>query len=122
MTLTQLQQRLKEKIRTAARELFGVEVQQVAAEVPPRPELGDLAFPVSFELAKLVKQKTGEKQNPRPTAEQHKARLEGVEGVGGVETAGAGYITVFFDRARLLSLVARPDLGKAPHADEQRAK
>ena len=49
--MIELQQKLKDRIRTAARELFGVEVQQPAAEVPPRPELGDLAFPVSFELA-----------------------------------------------------------------------
>ena len=106
MTLTQLQQRLKEKIRTAARELFGVEVQQVAAEVPPRPELGDLAFPVSFELAKLIKQATGEKQNPRAIAEKLKSQLENIDEVSRVEIAGAGYINVFYDRAKLLSLFA----------------
>ncbi|HWF89447.1 MAG TPA: hypothetical protein VN659_11465, partial [Pyrinomonadaceae bacterium] len=64
MTLIELQQKLKDRIRTAARELFGVELNQLPAEVPPRPELGDLAFPISFELAKLIKQATGEKQNP----------------------------------------------------------
>ena len=108
MTLTQLQQRLKEKIRTAARELFGVEVQQPAAEVPPRPELGDLAFPVSFELAKLIKQATGEKQNPRAIAEKLKSQLEDIDEVSRVEIAGAGYINVFYDRAKLLSLFAGP--------------
>jgi arginyl-tRNA synthetase len=108
MTLTQLQQRLKEKIRTAARELFGVELQQPAAEVPPRPELGDLAFPVSFELAKLIKQATGEKQNPRAIAEKLKSQLEDIDEVSRVEIAGAGYINVFYDRAKLLSLFAGP--------------
>src|SRR6185369_7136749 len=75
MTLTDLQQKLKERIRAAAGELFGVEPQQLAAEMPPRPELGDLAFPVSFELAKMIKQATGEKQNPRAIAEKLKAKL-----------------------------------------------
>ena len=109
MTLAELQQKLKDRIRSAARELFGVEVQQLAADAPPRPELGDLAFPVSFELAKLIKQATGEKQAPRAIAEKLKLQLEDIEEVSRVEIAGAGYINVFFDRARLLSLFARPD-------------
>ena len=109
MTLAELQQKLKDRIRSAARELFGVELQQLAAEAPPRPELGDLAFPVSFELAKLIKQATGEKQAPRAIAEKLKSQLENIEEVSRVEIAGAGYINVFFDRARLLSLFARPD-------------
>src|SRR5688500_8365601 len=106
MTLIELQQKLRERIRSAASEIFGVEVQQLNAEAPPRAELGDLAFPVSFELAKLVKQATGEKQAPRAIAEKLKVQLEDIEEVARVEIAGAGYINVFFDRAKLLSLFA----------------
>ena len=106
MTLLDLQQELKERIRNAAREIFGVEVQQLNADAPPKPELGDLAFPVSFELAKLVKQATGEKIAPRTIAEKLKTELENVSEVARVEIAGAGYINVFFDRARLLHLFA----------------
>jgi len=109
MTLNELQQKLRERIRSAAKEIFGVEVQQLAAEAPPRPELGDLAFPVSFELAKLIKLATGEKQAPRAIAEKLKPRLEDIDEVERVEIAGAGYINVFFDRARLLSLFAGPN-------------
>jgi arginyl-tRNA synthetase len=108
MSLTDLQQKLRERIRSAARESFGVEVQQLNAEAPPRAELGDLAFPVSFELAKLIKQATGEKQAPRTIAEKLKAQLEDIEEVARVEIAGAGYINVFFDRAKLLGLFAGP--------------
>src|SRR5690349_19477486 len=104
MTLFNLQQQLKERIRTAARDLFGVEVQQLTADTPPKPELGDLAFPVSFELAKLVKQATGEKVAPRTIAEKLKPELESLPEVARVEIAGAGYINVFFDRAKLLQL------------------
>src|ERR1043165_6269880 len=109
MTLTELQQKLRERIRVAARETFGVELQQVNAETPPRAELGDLAFPVSFELAKLIKQATGEKQNPRNIAEQLKTQLEDIEEVSRVEIAGAGYINVFYDRAKLLGIFAGPN-------------
>ena len=76
MTLTEIQQKVKERIRLAAREIFSVETQQLNVETPPRPELGDLAFPVSFELAKLIKQATGEKQAPRAIEEKLKAKLE----------------------------------------------
>ncbi len=92
----------------AALELYGVELDQINAEAPPRAELGDLAFPVSFELAKLIKQGTGVKLAPRAIAEQLKSVLEGVEEVSRVEIAGAGYINVFFDRAKLLGLFASP--------------
>jgi arginyl-tRNA synthetase len=102
MTLLNLQQQLKERIHTAAHEMFGVEVQQLTADTPPRPELGDLAFPVCFELAKLIKQATGEKTAPRAIAERLKPALESIDEVERVEIAGAGYINVFFDRAKLL--------------------
>ncbi len=118
MALTDLQQKLRERIRSAARETFGVEVQQLSVETPPRPELGDLAFPVSFELAKLIKQATGEKQAPRAIAEKLKPQLEDIEEVSRVEIAGAGYINVFFDRARLLSLFAGPTQESAKQLDQ----
>src|SRR6267142_1685773 len=106
VTLIEIQDRLKQQVRAAALELFGIELEQVGAEVPPRPELGDLAFPVSFELAKRIKQSTGVKTAPRTIAERLKARLEKSAEVARVEVAGAGYLNVFFDRARLLSLFA----------------
>src|SRR5688572_32222022 len=122
MTLSDLQQKLKQRIQSAAHEIFGVELDQINADQPPKPELGDFAFPVSFELAKLVKQKTGEKQNPRAIAEQIKVRLEDIDEVARVEIAGAGYINVFFDRAKLLSLIALPDLGRTRQSDDERPK
>src|SRR5829696_6362408 len=103
LSLVNLQMSLRERVRGAASELFGVELEQVAAEVPPRTELGDLAFPVAFELAKRIKQATGEKRAPRAIAEQIAKALEEAEGVARVEVAGAGYLNVFFDRVRFLS-------------------
>lgn len=115
MNLIELQDRLKQAAVAAAHELFSIELEQVSAEVPPRPELGDLAFPVSFELAKRIKQSTGEKTNPRAIAEQLKTKLETLAEVSRVEVAGAGYLNVFFDRAKLLSLFA-PE--KAPQPED----
>ena len=106
MNLTDLQQKLKDQIRSAASELFTVSLEQPNAETPPRAELGDVAFPVSFELAKLIKQATGEKIAPRVVAEKLKSKLQEMPEVAQVEIAGPGYINVFFNRAALLRLFA----------------
>jgi arginyl-tRNA synthetase len=106
MNLIDLQQKLKDQIRNGANELFGVTLDQPNAETPPKPELGDLAFPVAFELAKLVRQSTGEKIAPRSIAEKLKTKLEELPEVASVEIAGPGYINVFLDRAKLLRLFA----------------
>src|SRR3979411_2606409 len=103
VNLIELQNRLRTALQTAAVELFQIELEQLVTEVPPRTELGDLAFPTAFELAKQIKQKTGEKRPPRSIAEQLKSALEAIDEVARVEVAGAGYLNVFFDRARLLS-------------------
>ena len=103
MNFTQLQKSLREKVHETAKEVFNVELENISAEIPPRTELGDLAFPVAFELAKQIKQQTGEKQNPRNIAEQLKIALEEGEFVEKVEVAGAGYLNVFYNRVKFLS-------------------
>jgi len=103
LQLITLQNKLTSRVRAVAKELFEVELDQVVTEVPPRTELGDLAFPVAFELTKQIKQKTGEKRAPRAIAEQLKSALEVLDEVSRVEVAGAGYLNVFFDRAKLLA-------------------
>ena len=103
MTLIEIQEILREAVRTTASEQFNVELASATAETPPKTELGDIAFPVAFELAKQIKQATGEKKNPREIAETLKSVLEKVDLVGSVEVAGAGYLNVFFDRSRFLA-------------------
>ncbi len=106
MSLIAIQDRLKQQVREAALELFGVELETLNAEAPPRPDLGDLAFPVSFELAKLIKQVSGVKLAPRTIAEKLKDKLERSSHVARIDVAGAGYLNVFFNRSKLLSLFA----------------
>ena len=113
MNLIQLQNDLKDTLRRAAHELFDVELEQIAMEVPPRTELGDLAFPIAFELAKQIKQKTGEKRAPRTIAEALKAKLDAINSGNRVEVAGAGYLNVFFDRPGLLSALTAISTGTA---------
>lgn len=103
MKLINLQDNLKALLREAARELFEIELDEIVVETPPRTELGDLAFPIAFELAKRIKQKSGEKRAPRSIADTLREKLEKIDEVARVEVAGAGYLNIFFDRAELLS-------------------
>nr|MBA3770613.1 arginine--tRNA ligase [Blastocatellia bacterium] len=103
MTIIELQNELRETLREAALDHFGVTLDGIATEVPPRTDLGDVAFPAAFELAKLIKTATGEKSNPRAIAETLKARLEAIPEVERVEIAGPGYLNVLFDRAAFLA-------------------
>ncbi len=108
VNLIELQNKTKTALRDAAKDLFQIELEQLVTEVPPRTELGDLAFPIAFELTKQIRQKTGEKRAPRTIAESLKSALEAIEEVARVEVAGAGYLNVFFDRAQLLSEISNP--------------
>lgn len=103
MTILEIQKLLLDKVRSSAADKFGVQLAQIATEVPPKIELGDIAFPIAFELTKRIKQATGEKRNPREIAEALKTELETLPAVSRVEVAGAGYLNVFFDRASFLS-------------------
>ena len=116
MNLSQLQQTLREKVIETAASSFGVSLEQIAAEVPPKTELGDLAFPVAFELAKQIKQQTGEKQNPRNIAEQLKTSLETFDFVEKIEVAGAGYLNVFYNRAKFIAEIKDSPLAAPPNS------
>ena len=59
MNLIEIQDVLRETVRSAAKSQFGVEIENIATETPPRTELGDIAFPVAFELAKKIKEFAG---------------------------------------------------------------
>src|SRR5215212_3018906 len=98
MTLTEIQNALRSKVREAAKANFNIDVEQVATEIPPKTELGDLAFPAAFELAKSIKSATGEKQNPRTIAEVLRSELENFDFVDRIEIAGPGYLNVFYKR------------------------
>ncbi|MBK8316328.1 MAG: arginine--tRNA ligase [Acidobacteria bacterium] len=103
---------IKDRLRAIVQESFGIGLEDFAVETPPKTELGDLAFPLAFELAKRIKAATGEKKNPREIAVRLSEELKAIPGISRVEVAGAGYLNVFFDRAQvftnLLSEVSRP--------------
>jgi arginyl-tRNA synthetase len=97
-----IQETMRERVRAAINELFDIDLPEIPVEVPPRTELGDLAFPVAFELAKRLKASTGQKQNPRDIATRLADEMRAGEGIARVEVAGAGYLNLYLDRADFL--------------------
>jgi arginyl-tRNA synthetase len=94
-----IQESMRQQVRLAINKVFDIDLAEIPVEVPPRTELGDLAFPVAFELAKRLKASTGQKQNPREIATRLADEMRSVDGVVRVEVAGAGYLNLFLDRA-----------------------
>jgi arginyl-tRNA synthetase len=94
-----IQETMRERVRLAINKVFDIDLAEIPVEVPPRTELGDLAFPVAFELAKRLKAATGQKHNPREIATRLAEEMRSVEGVVRVEVAGAGYLNIYLDRA-----------------------
>jgi arginyl-tRNA synthetase len=79
----------------AIRKRFAVEPPKIVVTRPPDAALGDLAFPVSFELARVLR------RAPREIAGELQEDLAALPGVIRVEVAGAGYLNAFLDRNAL---------------------
>ncbi len=94
------------RVAEAVRAAFGIEHQPVV-EIPPRRELGDLAFPVGMHLARVVR------QPPRAIADRILELLPRPDWVRELRVEGAGYLNVFLERgATLAQLLAEPILAE----------
>lgn len=74
------------------RQKYAVELP-VVLEQPPKTEMGEVASPVAFELAKRLR------RAPRQIAQEIATELSPVPGIARIEVAGAGYLNAYFDRA-----------------------
>ncbi len=71
---------------------YGTKYPQLNFTTPPKIELGELALPVAFDLARKVK------RSPREIASELAQDLGGVPGVWKVNVAGGGYLNIHLDR------------------------
>jgi arginyl-tRNA synthetase len=83
--------RIRTAIAAHIRLAYGVEVK-VLTERPPRLEMGEVATPVCFELAKRLK------KAPRVIAQEIVASIAPIEGVARFEVAGGGYLNACLER------------------------
>ncbi len=84
--------RIREALRKFIQRRYRVDTP-VATARPPRIEMGEVASPVCFELAKRLK------RAPRHIAQEIAAEIGTVEGVERLEAAGGGYLNAYLDRS-----------------------
>ncbi|HEX5854760.1 MAG TPA: arginine--tRNA ligase [Thermoanaerobaculia bacterium] len=91
-----LKRDLESAISEACLRVFGVEAPRVVLETPPKVALGDLACPVAFELAKVLR------RPPRKIAEELAPALSLPAAVVRRSVEGSGYVNFHLDRPRVL--------------------
>lgn len=101
-----IQQELLRQIAAVVETKYGIALEQIAVEQPPKIEFGEYALPVALQLAKRVK------KAPRAVAEELRPELESIAGVAAVEIAGPGYLNIKLDRAAIAQKIAAGE-----HAD-----
>lgn len=104
-----LTKRFREALGTHIREKYEMEIG-IVTERPPKIEMGEVASPVCFELAKRLK------RAPRQIAQEVATGIAPIAGIARIEVAGAGYLNAYFDRASFLGDVQR-EAGAAIGAD-----
>jgi arginyl-tRNA synthetase len=108
MPLESIKEKAAEALAKALDEAFGHEVGEVKFEVPPKRELGDLAWPGALPLAKELK------APPRQIAEKVNETANWPEEVIRVEIAGPGFLNLYLDRSLVLArLLSGEDDSKA---------
>ncbi len=95
-----LQLQLQARIEALLKERYEIALANLAVELPPKIEFGEMALPVAFELAKRLK------KAPRAIAQELQAQLAETPGVAAVEIAGAGYLNVKLDRPGVVKRMA----------------
>jgi arginyl-tRNA synthetase len=95
-----LQLQLQARIEALLKERYEICLANLAIELPPKIEFGEMALPVAFELAKRLK------KAPKAIAQELQAELAEMRGVAAVEIAGAGYLNVKLDRASMVKRMA----------------
>jgi arginyl-tRNA synthetase len=90
-----LHERLRERLLSTLRHLYQLApdaLPYLPIEYPPKRELGDLATPVAFELARRLR------KAPRAIAQELAAALGTIDSIARVEAAPSGYLNIYLDR------------------------
>jgi arginyl-tRNA synthetase len=98
-----LERRLAQHIRDFVRNNYGLELDRIVIEQPPKVQFGEYALPLAFELAKKLR------KAPRKIAEEISNGIGTIEGFKKFEVAGAGYINARVNRGALALAVVRED-------------
>ena len=99
-----IQQSLLARIQAILLAKYDITIATLAIEQPPNIALGEVALPVAFELAKRLR------KAPQAIATELAVELTAIlpelDGIAGVEVAGAGYLNVRLDRTAAVRRIA----------------
>jgi arginyl-tRNA synthetase len=87
--------RIKETLSAAIRARWGIAAPEIVLNQPPKIDMGELASPVCFELARTLQ------KPPRAIAGELIQATGKIDAVQKLEVAGAGYINIFLDRTAI---------------------
>ena len=97
-------------------ERYDVHYESLNFTLPPKIELGELALPVAFDLARKVR------RQPREIAQELAADAGAIPGIGKVDVAGGGYLNFHLDRGAftttLAQSIAAKNFGRIAATDE----
>ena len=111
MPLNDIRTRAAAALADALEAEFDYRPDEVALEVAPKREMGDLAWPGALVLAKMLN------RSPRQIAEAVAERAEWPPEIARVEIAGPGFLNLWLDRREVLARALRHDSGHvANHA------
>ena len=99
--LLALARNLETALRRILSEKYQVQYDSLNFTVPPKIELGELALPVAFDLARKVK------RPPAEIAKELAADAGAIPGIGKVDVAGNGYLNFHLDRGAFALELAR---------------
>ena len=103
MPLNDIRTRAAAALAAALEAEFDHRPEEIVLEVPPRRELGDLAWPGALPLARVLK------RAPRQIAESVAQRVDWPPEVVRAEIAGPGFLNLWIDRHVVLDRLIRGD-------------
>jgi arginyl-tRNA synthetase len=106
--LEKIRKEVADRLAAFVKSRYGVDSDPPAFLYPPTPDLGDLASPLAFDLAKRLK------KPPRSIATELAESLRGTPGLERAEAAGAGYVNLFFQRPSYARFLLEELRAKAP--------
>jgi arginyl-tRNA synthetase len=102
-TLETIREDIARALRETVQKLYGIGLERVVLERPPKVSLGDFATPTAFDLAKKVR------KAPRAIASEIAAAAVLPEGVREARIEAGGYVNFFVNRAEIArGLLAEP--------------
>ncbi len=114
--LEQLCSRIEDAVRSVVASRYGISLARVIIERPPSVELGDLALPLAFELARQLK------RSPRQIATELAEVFPALEGVARVSVAGGGYLNLRLRRGEFFLASYQATQRRPPPPSPEAAK